>query len=52
MNNYIAVRHNGDIDEFNAKSDDSAKDYMYRRYGMFWHHHYKLFKGNEVKHEK
>lgn len=49
MNNYIAVSHNGNIDEFTAENDMCAKDYLHRRYGLFWHHHYKLFKGEAVE---
>lgn len=49
MENYIAVSYNGKIDEFKAGSDELAKDYMHRRHGLYWHHHYKLYKGAAVE---
>jgi hypothetical protein len=49
MINYIAVSQNGNVEEFKADNDIAAKDYMHRRFGLFWHHHYKLYKGNEVE---
>lgn len=49
MTNYIAVGHNGNVEEFKSDNSVSAKDYMHRRYGIFWHHHYKLYTGTEVE---